>query len=115
MPPTGAVVHAAASGTVTFSGVVVDILYVVVRQGDGMLATYGGLGSTTLAAGDVVAAGSAVGRSHGELYFGLRVAPDVYVDPEPLLGRLVVMPYLVPVDGTPGRAPPAPVLRCREL
>ena len=33
---------------VTFSGVVVDVRYVVVRHGDGLLATYGGLASSPL-------------------------------------------------------------------
>jgi murein DD-endopeptidase MepM/ murein hydrolase activator NlpD len=111
--PSGSLVRAAAAGLVTFSGVVVGVRYVVVRHGDVLLATYGGLASSPLSAGDAVAAGSVVGRSGTELYFGLRTAPDVYIDPAPLLGQLVVPPYLVPADGSPGRAPPAPVLRCR--
>jgi murein DD-endopeptidase MepM/ murein hydrolase activator NlpD len=109
---SGTPVRAAAAGTVTFSGVVVDVRYVVVRHADGLLATYGGLASTSLAGGDVVAAGATIGRSGGELYFGLRTGPDRYVDPQPLLGELVVVPYLVPTDGTPRRPPPDPVLRC---
>lgn len=108
----GSAVRAAAAGLVTFSGVVVDIRYVVVRHGDGLLATYGGLASTSLVEGDVVAAGSTVGRSGGELYFGLRTGPDQYIDPAPLLGELVVPPYLVPTDGTARRLPPAPRLDC---
>ena len=67
--------------TVTFSGVVVDVRYVVVRHGDGLLATYGGLASTALQHGDAVVAGRLVGRSGGELYFGLRTGPDTYIDP----------------------------------
>jgi murein DD-endopeptidase MepM/ murein hydrolase activator NlpD len=111
----GTPVRAAAAGTVTFSRVVVDIRYVVVRHGDGLLATYGGLASTTLAAGDGVAAGAIVGRTGEELYFGLRTAPDTYVDPLPRLGVLDVLPYLVPTDGTERRRPPEPVLRCPPL
>ena len=111
----GTPVSAAAAGTVTFSGVVVDVRYVVVRHGDGLLATYGGLASTPLQHGDAVAAGSIVGRSGGGLYFGLRTGPDTYIDPQPLLGELVVPPYLVPTDGTPRRPPPEPVLRCRPV
>ena len=42
----GTPVRAAAAGTVTFSGVVADVRYVVVRHADGLLATYGGLSST---------------------------------------------------------------------
>jgi murein DD-endopeptidase MepM/ murein hydrolase activator NlpD len=111
----GTPVRAAAAGAVTFSGVVVDVRYVVVRHGDGLLATYGGLSSTDLTSGDTIAAGAIVGRSGGELYFGLRTGPDQYIDPQPLLGELVVPPYLVPTDGTPGRPPPEPVLRCRPV
>ena len=108
----GTAVRAAAAGTVTFSGVVVGVRYVVVRHGDGLLATYGGLRATSLVEGDAVVAGMTVGTSAGELYFGLRTGPDRYIDPEPLLGELVVPPYLVPTDGTPRRPPPQPELRC---
>ena len=111
----GTPVRASATGTVTFSGVVVDVRYVVVRHIDGLLATYGGLSSTYLTNGETVVAGAIVGRSGGELYFGLRTAPDRYIDPQPLLGELVVPPYLVPTDGTPRRPPPEPVLRCRPI
>jgi murein DD-endopeptidase MepM/ murein hydrolase activator NlpD len=111
----GTLVRSAAAGTVTFSGVVVDVRYVVVRHADGLLATYGGLQSTALTAGDVVATGAVVGRSGRELYFGLRTGPDRYVDPRPLLGELAIAPYLVPTDGTPRRPPPEPVLRCRPV
>jgi murein DD-endopeptidase MepM/ murein hydrolase activator NlpD len=112
---TGTPVRAAAAGTVTFSGVVVDVRYVVVRHADGLLATYGGLASTHLSSGDTIVAGAIVGRSAGELYFGLRTGPDRYIDPEPLLGELVIPPYLIPTDGTPRRPPPEPVLRCRPI
>jgi murein DD-endopeptidase MepM/ murein hydrolase activator NlpD len=111
----GEPVRAAAAGTVTFSGVVVDVRYVVVRHGDGMLATYGGLSSTQLGSGDAISAGAIIGRSGDGLYFGLRTGPDRYIDPQPLLGQLVVPPYLVPTDGTPRRPPPQPVLRCRPI
>jgi murein DD-endopeptidase MepM/ murein hydrolase activator NlpD len=111
----GEPVRAAAAGTVTFSGVVVDVRYVVVRHGDGLLATYGGLSSTPLASGDAISAGAIIGRSGDGLYFGLRTGPDRYIDPQPLLGQLVVPPYLVPTDGTPRRPPPQPVLRCRPI
>jgi murein DD-endopeptidase MepM/ murein hydrolase activator NlpD len=112
---TGTPVRAAASGTVTFSGVVVDVRYVVIRHADGLLATYGGLSSTTLDAGDTAVVGAIVGRSGEELYFGLRSGPDAYIDPQPLLGELVVPAYLVPTDGTPRRPPPEPVLRCHPI
>jgi murein DD-endopeptidase MepM/ murein hydrolase activator NlpD len=111
----GTAVRAAAAGTVTFSGIVVDIRYVVVRHADGLLATYGGLSSSPLISGDRVAAGSIVGRSGEALYFGLRTGPDAYIDPQPLLGVLVVRPHLVPTDGTSRRPPPEPVLQCQQV
>ncbi len=111
----GAPVRAAAAGTVTFSGIVVDVRYVVIRHADGLLATYGGLSSSPLTGGDPVAAGSIVGSSGAALYFGLRTGPDAYIDPQPLLGVLVVPPYLVPTDGTPRRPPPEPVLQCEPV
>ena len=88
----------------TFSGVVVDVRYVVVRHGDGLLATYGGLASAALQHGDAVVTGQLVGHSGVGLYFGLRTGPDTYIDPLALLGELVVPPYLVPTDGTARRA-----------
>jgi murein DD-endopeptidase MepM/ murein hydrolase activator NlpD len=109
----GTPVRAAAAGMVSFSGVVAGTRYVVVEHAAGGLrATYGGLAETGLREGDVVAAGSVVGVAGGEgLHFGLRRG-EVYVDPAPLLGRLVERPRLVPTDGTPRRAAPPPQLRC---
>ena len=108
----GTVVRAAAAGTVTFAGPVVDVRYVVVRHADGLLATYGGLDTISVSRG--CTGRRRVGGRHDrcELYFGLRTAPDVYIDPAPLIGALVVPPYLVPTDGTPPRPPPDPILRC---
>lgn len=110
--PPGTPVRAAAAGTVTFRGPVVDIQYVVIRHADGLLATYGGLGTIAVSAESHVAAGSIVGTAAGELYFGLRTGPDEYIDPAPRIGTLDVTPYLVPTDGTAGRPPPDPILRC---
>ena len=107
----GDVVRAASAGAVTFSGTVAGTRYVVVDHGDGLRATYGGLAGTTLGTGDMVAAGEAVGRTTGDLHFGLRRGDD-YIDPAPLLGRLVERPRLIPTDGTPPRPAPAPRLRC---
>ena len=108
--------RAAAAGTVTFSGVVVDVRYVVIRHADGLLATYGGLSSTTLDAGDIVVAGSLVGHSG---------AGPVLRACAPGLTRTSIRsrcsgswwcpPYLVPTDGTARRPPPEPVLRCRPI
>jgi murein DD-endopeptidase MepM/ murein hydrolase activator NlpD len=109
--PAGTEVRAAASGTVTFSGTVAGTFYVVVRHADGLRATYGQLAGSGLRAGDVVVAGSIVGPSTSGLHFGLRRG-DEYLDPEPLLGRLVDRARLVPTDGTPPRAAPPPRLQC---
>jgi len=115
--PPGAVVRAAAAGVVSFAGVVAGTRYVVVDHAvGGLRATYGDLAASDLAVGDVVAAGAVVGRvGDGGLHFGLRRG-ETYVDPAPLLGRLVERPRLVPTDGTPrapGAAPPAGVRRHR--
>ena len=109
--PAGTAVRAAAAGRVTFRGSVAGVLYVVVEHADGLRATYGRLASTELSTGSVVARGAVVGRSSTALYFGLRRG-DVYLDPAPLLGRLVERWRLVPTDGSPGRPAPPPRLRC---
>ena len=115
-PAPGTAVRAVATGTVTFSGVVAGTRYVVIEHTtSGLRATYGGLATTGLTAGDVVAAGAIVGRVGDEgLHFGLR-SGERYVDPAPLLGRLVERPRLVPTDGTPRRPAPPPRLRCAGL
>jgi len=108
----GVDVRAAAGGTVTFSGVVAGTRYVVVEHdAGGLRATYGGLTSTRLSVGDAVAAGDVVGDAAGELHFGLRRG-ETYVDPGPLLGRLVERARLVPTDGTARRAAPPARLVC---
>jgi murein DD-endopeptidase MepM/ murein hydrolase activator NlpD len=116
----GEPVRAVATGVVTFAGTVAGTSYVVVRLGDGRRVTYGGLDAVAHASGDLVVAGSIVGRTAGRLHFGLREAPvpgddetgERYVDPAPMLGTLVGRPRLVPTDGTPARPAPSPRLRC---
>ncbi len=104
----GSPVQSVASGVVTFAGVVASTRYVVVLQTDGLRATYGMLQTSLLTRGDVVVAGGLVGHSGPHLYFGLRDATDVPVDPTPLLGSLVGRPRLLPTNGsTQRRAPPA--------
>jgi murein DD-endopeptidase MepM/ murein hydrolase activator NlpD len=109
--PSGADVRAVAAGEVTFSATVAGERYVVVRHADGRRTTYGGLASSSLRAGDAVAAGVIVGTTAGHLHFGLRDG-DTYIDPAPFLGRLVGRPRLVPDDGTGARPAPPPRLRC---
>ena len=99
----GSTVRAAASGLVTFAGVVVGVRYVVVRHDDGTSATYGMLDVSALRAGDAVAAGQIVGTSTRRLYFGLKDSAGEPIDPTALLAIPSRRPRLVPVDGTPPR------------
>jgi hypothetical protein len=111
----GTSVQAVADGTVTFAGGVAGVRYVVVQHLDGRRATYGLLREVAVRAGRQVRAGEMVGRSTAMLYFGLRDADDEYIDPTPLLGRWLVRPRLVPVDGTAARRAPPARLVCRSL
>ena len=107
----GVAVSAVATGRVSFVGLVVDTHYVVVRHADGLRVTYASVSSDRWHVGDVVIRGSRVGFTLGRLHFGVRRGDD-YIDPTPLLGRLVYAPRLIPVNGeTPTPARP-PVLRC---
>lgn len=104
-------VRAVAAGTVTFAGSVAGTFYVVIEHIDGLRATYGGLRSTSLAAGDPVVSGMAVGLAAGPLHFGLRNGED-YVDPTPLIGYWATRARLIPLDDAPARPAPAARLRC---
>lgn len=73
-------VRAAASGEVSFAGVVGGVRYVVVRTSGGALVTHGELSSVEVQAGDVVAVGEKIGRGGSRLYIGVRVGGR-YVDP----------------------------------
>jgi murein DD-endopeptidase MepM/ murein hydrolase activator NlpD len=107
----GTPVRAVAAGTVSFAGAVADVRYVVVRQPDGLRATYGGLDRLLVHVGDVVVAQQVVGTTERHLHLGLRDG-DRYVDPTPLLGRLRWRARLVPLDGGPARPAPPPVVHC---
>jgi murein DD-endopeptidase MepM/ murein hydrolase activator NlpD len=109
--PPGAAVRAVAAGHVTFSGRVADVEYVVVRHGDGRRVTYGNLSARLASEGDVVVAGVLVGRTAGRFHLGVREG-DRYVDPAPLIGRLVGVVRLIPSDGTAPPPAPPPALRC---
>jgi murein DD-endopeptidase MepM/ murein hydrolase activator NlpD len=104
-------VRAVAAGTVTYSGTIIGVIYVVVRHANGWKITYGELMSTSLRRGDRVAARSLIGRATTRMYFGLRIGLE-YRDPSPYLGRAVGRPRLVPVDGSRQRSAPPPVWRC---
>ena len=108
---SGVEVSAVAAGTVTFSGSIAGVRYVVVQHANGWRATYGRITTTALRTGDAVLAGGRVGVATGRFYFGLRDG-DTYIDPAPMLGRQVGRPRLVPLDGRPPRPAPQPRLRC---
>jgi murein DD-endopeptidase MepM/ murein hydrolase activator NlpD len=110
-PRLGSPVAAASAGSVTFSGVVAGVRYVVIQQSDGLLATYGRLATVRVVVGASVSAGDVVGTTTERFFFGLRRA-DMYIDPTPFLGTLRYRPRLVPADGSAPRRPPPPVLRC---
>ena len=106
-PAPGTPVRAVAPGAVTFAGKVAGTLYVVVRQPDGLLATYGFLQAATVRAGQSVTGGTVVGLSSARLYFGWR-RDGVPVDPTPALTGSRARPRLVPTNGArPRPAPPS--------
>jgi len=110
---TNAEVRAAASGTVTFVGVVAGTAYAVVELPSGWRHTYGKLISTRLRSGDRVIVGTTIGQASGEFYFGLRVGDD-YRDPEEFLGTWGGRTRLIPSNGATARVSASPVLRCRR-
>ena len=104
-------VSAVATGRVTYAGTIAGRTYVVVRVADGRRVTYGNLASESFDVGDLVIRGQLVGRAAGRFHLGVRVG-DRYVDPAPMIGRLVHRPRLVPEDGSPANPGRPPRLRC---
>ena len=82
----GAVVVAAAGGSVTFAGQVGGRLYVTVAHADGIRTTYGPLGRIApgVRRGAELAPADAVGTAGQRLLWTARIG-DVYVDPAILL------------------------------
>ena len=85
-------VRAAASGRVTFSGLVVGNLVVTVDHGGGLKTSYSYLDGVAVTRGQRVARGSVLGRAgsvsgHGDVHFSVRI-DGLYIDPESLLGCL---------------------------
>jgi murein DD-endopeptidase MepM/ murein hydrolase activator NlpD len=104
-------VRAVAAGTVTFSGSVAGVAYVVVEHANGWRTTYGGLRDVAVAQDARVVARTVVGTTTSRFHFGLRDRSG-YRDPAPFLGRWVYRARLVPIDGSQGAPPGRPQLRC---
>ncbi|MGZ4766847.1 MAG: hypothetical protein ACXVH5_10620, partial [Ilumatobacteraceae bacterium] len=67
--------------------------------------------SVLVAVGAAVRPGEPVGTTTGRFFFGLRQG-DRYVDPAPYLGVRRYRRRLVPVDGSPPRRAPPPIVTC---
>jgi murein DD-endopeptidase MepM/ murein hydrolase activator NlpD len=80
----GEPVLAAASGEVSFAGVVGGVRYVVVRTGSGALITHGFLRDVGVQQGERVRQGATLGQSTGRLFIGVRLGGK-YVDPQSAL------------------------------
>lgn len=107
----GTDVRAVAGGVVTFAGSVAGTGYVVVRHADGLRTTYGNVLAGNLELGDLVVRGMTVGSTAGRLHFGVRRG-DAYIDPTPLIGVVVGVARLIPLDGGRPRPSPPSRLRC---
>jgi hypothetical protein len=109
---------------VAFAGWVAGSLFISIDHADGVRTTYSWLSASSVAAGDQVRAGKAIGatgsghpgRTPPHLHFGARVG-EVYIDPLLLLGggSLVGLIHLAPLDGSlPAAASRMAVLESRE-
>ncbi len=92
----GSPVSAAFGGRVAFVGTVVGNTAVTVDHGGGVRSTVSYLESTAVVTGQRVVAGEVVGTSGtghdvGAVHFSVRVDGE-YIDPEPLLACLPVVP-----------------------
>jgi len=80
----GTPISAGASGVVSFSGVVANKKYLVIRTAAGRRLTYGSILNSDLRIGNSVVAGQIIGTTSNMLYFGVRESSalgDIYVDP----------------------------------
>jgi murein DD-endopeptidase MepM/ murein hydrolase activator NlpD len=86
----GTPIIAGASGVVSFSGVVANKKYLVIKTAAGRRLTYGSILNSDLRIGNSVVAGQIIGSTSNMLYFGLRESSalgDIYVDPAKYLNQ----------------------------
>jgi len=86
----GTPIIAGASGIVSFSGVVANKKYLVIKTAAGRRLTYGSILTSDLRIGNSVVAGQIIGSTSNMLYFGLRESSalgDIYVDPAKYLNQ----------------------------
>ncbi len=80
----GTPITAGASGVVSFSGVVANKKYLVIKTAAGRRLTYGSILTSDLRIGNSVVVGQIIGTTSNMLYFGFRESTalgDIYVDP----------------------------------
>jgi murein DD-endopeptidase MepM/ murein hydrolase activator NlpD len=86
----GTPIIAGASGVVSFSGVVANKKYIVIKTAAGRRLTYGSILTSDLRIGNSVVVGQIIGTTSNMLYFGLRESMalgDIYVDPAKYLNQ----------------------------
>ena len=86
----GTPIIAGASGVVSFSGVVANKKYLVIKTAAGRRLTYGSILTSDLRIGNSVVVGQIIGTTSNMLYFGLRESTalgDIYVDPAKYLNQ----------------------------
>jgi murein DD-endopeptidase MepM/ murein hydrolase activator NlpD len=80
----GTPIIAGASGVVSYSGVVANKKYLVIKTPAGRRLTYGSILTSDLRIGNAVEAGQMIATTSNNLYFGVRESSalgDIYVDP----------------------------------
>ena len=87
----GTPIIAGASGVVSYSGVVANKKYLVIKTPAGRRLTYGSIMNSDLRIGNSVAAGQIIATTSNMLYFGLRESRalgGIYVDPAKYLTQI---------------------------
>jgi murein DD-endopeptidase MepM/ murein hydrolase activator NlpD len=88
----GTPIIAGASGVVSYSGVVANKKYLVIKTAAGRRLTYGSILTSDLRIGNSVVVGQIIGTTSNMLYFGVRESVitnsrDIYVDPAKYLDQ----------------------------